>query len=146
MKGPDGKAELAKRRRREGVCRTRTNSKTKPVRNTSRRPKTGVGLGDAESAEEGLALILGRGSACKDFLVREQRHPARTAVDAQVIGRDPAGNSESEPMLNHLPRRKLELERCAPIRMVDGKTAAAAGGERKGKAEMENGLDLLHGG
>ena len=49
-------------------------------------------------------------------------------------------------MLNRLPRRKIELERCARPRMLDGNIATSAGGERKGKAEMDNGLDLLHGG
>lgn len=90
---------------------SRIDGKTKAVGHGSRRPKSGVGFGDDETAEEGPAMIPGRGNACKDSLVREQRHPVRAAFDPRFIGTDSAGNSEREPMLDRLSRRKRESER-----------------------------------
>ena len=49
-----------------------------------------------------------------------------------------------EAMLNGFLERKIEIERLAPPGKVDRKTATAAGGERKGKANVDDSPDVFH--
>ena len=47
-------------------------------------------------------------------------------------------------MLNGFLERKIEIERLAPPGKVDRKTATAAGGERKSKANVDDSPDVFH--
>ena len=148
VKGSDPQGELAKGRKREWTCESRTDGEMKRVGNTSRRPKSGVGFGDRVCAVEGLVPFRDRSGAGQDRLIGKQGHPVRTTLDARLIGRDPSGYPEWEPMFNRLPGRKVELERVLPFpsRPLDGKMAAAAGSEQEGKANRGDRFDALQGG
>ena len=48
-------------------------------------------------------------------------------------------------MLIGLTRSKIQAERLdVPSRKIDGKVISSAGGERKGKADLDEGRDELH--
>ena len=145
VEGSNSKTYLARERKGEAdKGRRRTNRKPEDIRNAPRWPKTGFGFGHAEGAEEGLAGINRGGSARKDSLVREESHPVRTAVDTRFVGTNPAGDTKWKPMLNGFLGKKIEIERLAPPGKVDRKTGTAAGGERKGKANVDDSPDVVH--
>ncbi len=145
MEGSNSKTYLARERKGEADNgRRRTNRKPEAIRNAPRWPKSGVGFGDAEGAEEGLAAIDCGGSTRKDSLVREESHPVRTAVDTRFVGPNPAGDTKWKRMLNDFLERKTEIERLALPGKVDRKTVTAAGGERKSKANVDNSPDVFH--
>ena len=108
-------------------------------------PKSGVGFGDAVSADVRLAAIFSRGHSREDAPVREERYPIGTTFETRFVGGNPSGNTKRQPMLIGLTRSKIQAERLdIPSWKIDGKMISSAGGERKSKANLDEDRDGLH--
>ena len=143
--GPPGSTVRVRNRHVSHVSPVeRTHGQSKAIGHGSRRPKTGIGFGDAVSAEQAPVVLGDRSGAREDPLVGGQRHPVRTALDTRFVGRNPAGDTKRQPMLDSSARRKRELERIFSPRKIDGKTASAAGRERKSETNVDEGSGELH--
>ena len=142
MEAPQTQVHLARRRQQQFL--RGGYHKPKTIRHRSCRPNSRVGLGDAESAEEGVSGLGNGRRTPQNPSIRDQGHPIRTVLDARFVRTNPAGDSHWESMLNGLSGRETEPKRPVPPRKFDRQMAATARGERESEANTDESRSVSH--
>ena len=142
MEAPEAQVHLGWKRQQQFL--RGGHHKPKSIRHCSCRPKPRVGLGDTESAEEGVSGIGNGGRARQEPSIRDQGHPIRTVLNARFVRTNPAGYSQWKPMLNGLSGGETEPESLLPPRKLDRKMAATARGERENEADADESRNVSH--